>query len=76
MYRMIDLEFIEVLKLLGKSRSVAVLVAYLMNVNEANSKKIELGTGLRQPDVSKGLRALRAYNWIEEQSDNNRCSMS
>lgn len=61
-----DLEIIEVLRRLGLSRSVATLITYLANVKEANSKEIELGTGLREPDVSKGVRTLRSYNWIEE----------
>ena len=40
--------FIETLRNLGMSRNVATTMAYLMNVDEASSREIEISTGLRQ----------------------------
>jgi len=45
---------------------VAALITYLANANEATSREIEMGTNLRQPEVSIGMRTLRNNNWIEE----------
>lgn len=61
-----DQEFVEALRSLNVPRSVAALITYLTNVSEANSREIEMGTNLRQPEVSIGMRTLRHNNWIEE----------
>ena len=61
-----DLEFIEALRSLKVPRNVAALITYLANVSEANSRQIEMGTNLRQPEVSIGMRTLRNNNWIDE----------
>jgi len=61
-----DQEFVEALRSLNVPRGVAALITYLANVNEANSREIEMGTNLRQPEVSIGMRTLRHNNWIEE----------
>ena len=61
-----DLEFIDTLRSLKVPRNVATLITYLKNTNEATSREIEIGTDLRQPEVSIGIRALRNINWIEE----------
>lgn len=61
-----DLEFIEALRSLGVQRNVAALVTYLSNTKEVSSREIEMGTGLRQPEVSIGMRYLRQNGWIEE----------
>ena len=45
---------------------MAALITYLANANEATSREIEMGTNLRQPEVSIGMRTLRNNNWIEE----------
>ena len=45
---------------------MAALITYLANANEATSREIEVGTNLRQPEVSIGMRTLRNNNWIEE----------
>jgi len=50
--------FIETLRDLGASRSVATMMAYLMNVDEASSREIEISTGLRQPEVSLAMRLM------------------
>jgi predicted transcriptional regulator len=47
-------------------RNVAALITYLTNANEATSREIEMGTNLRQPEVSIGMRTLRENNWVEE----------
>ena len=50
--------FIETLRNLGMSRNVATTMAYLMNVDEASSREIEISTGLRQPEVSHAMRLI------------------
>jgi predicted transcriptional regulator len=47
-------------------RNVAKLITYLANTDEVTSREIEMGTDLRQPEVSIGMRTLRENNWIEE----------
>ena len=61
-----DLEFIETLRSLGVPRNVATLITFLANVDEASSREIEMGSDLRQPEVSIAMRTLRDNNWIEE----------
>ena len=61
-----DLEIIEALRSLGVSRNAATLITYLANMDEANSREIEMATGLRQPEVSIAMRTLRQNNWINE----------
>jgi predicted transcriptional regulator len=62
-----DLEFIETLRNLKVPRNVAALITYLANARKASSREIELGTNLRQPEVSIGMRFLRKNNWVEEE---------
>ena len=47
-------------------RNVAELITYLANVDEATSREIELGTNMRQPEVSIAMRTLRNNNWVNE----------
>lgn len=61
-----DLEFIEALRSLKVPRGVAALITYLANVSEASSRDIEMGTDLRQPEVSIAMRTLRQNNWVTE----------
>ena len=61
-----DMEFVETLRSLGVPRNVATLITFLANVNEASSREIEMGSDLRQPEVSIAMRSLRENNWIEE----------
>lgn len=63
-----DLEFIGALRNLKVPRNVATLITYLANANEATSREIEVGTSMRQPEVSIGMRALRQKNWIEQRN--------
>jgi predicted transcriptional regulator len=62
-----DLEFIDALRNLKVPRNVAALITYLANARKASSREIEMGTNLRQPEVSIGMRVLRKNNWVEEQ---------
>jgi predicted transcriptional regulator len=61
-----DLEFIEALRNLKVSRKLASLITYLASIPEASSREIEVGTNLRQPEVSIAMRTLRQNNWVEE----------
>jgi predicted transcriptional regulator len=47
-------------------RNVATIITYLSNVDEATSREIEIGSNLRQPEVSIAMRTLRQNNWVEE----------
>jgi predicted transcriptional regulator len=61
-----DLEFIETLQRISVPRNVARLITYLKDVREAQSREIELATGLRQPEVSIAMRTMRKNSWINE----------
>jgi len=61
-----DLEFIDTLRSLEVPRNVATLITYLANANEVTSREIEIGTSLRQPEVSIAMRTLRLNKWIDE----------
>jgi predicted transcriptional regulator len=61
--------FIVTLTDLGMSRNVATTIAYLMNVNEASSREIEISTGLRQPEVSLVVRLMYNQSWISVRSE-------
>ena len=64
-----DLIFIETLKTLGMSRNVATTMAYLMNVDEASSREIEISTGLRQPEVSLAMNLMCKQSWVGMRSE-------
>ena len=57
-------EFIEILRNLNICREVACTLAYLSTVSEATSKDLELGSQLRQPEVSIAMRELRKSGWL------------
>ena len=61
-----DLEFVDALRSLSVPRNVATLITLLANATEATSREIEVGTSMRQPEVSIGMRALRQNDWINE----------
>lgn len=44
------------------------MITYLANANEATSREIEVGTNMKQPEVSIGMRALRQNNWVEQRN--------
>ena len=53
------LELVASLRALGVTLNDALLVVYLSGVEVATSKEIEAGTGLRQPEVTMGMKMLR-----------------
>jgi predicted transcriptional regulator len=61
-----DLEFVDALRCLRVPRNVAMLITFLANADEATSREIEVGTSMRQPEVSIAMRALRNNNWSAE----------
>jgi len=61
-----DLEFVEALRSLNVPRNVATMITYLANTDDVTSREIEMGTDLRQPEVSIAMRTLRQNNWVEE----------
>jgi predicted transcriptional regulator len=61
-----DREFAETLQKLGVEQNVAAMITYLMNVDKATSREIEMGTDLRRPEVSIGANILRLNGWLEE----------
>jgi predicted transcriptional regulator len=61
-----DREFAETLQKLGVERNVSAMITYLMNVDKATSREIEIGTDLRQPEVSICAKTLRHNGWLEE----------
>ena len=63
-----DMEFVEILRSLNIPRNVATLIAFLSGIDDqmASSREIEMGTDLRQPEVSAALRFLRENDWLGE----------
>ena len=59
-----DLIFVSDLRNLGISRNVALTLVYLRNVKEASSREIEIGTGLRQPEISMAIGFMDENQWI------------
>ena len=47
-------------------RNVASLITYLANTDDVTSREIEMGTNLRQPEVSIAMRTMRQNNWVNE----------
>jgi predicted transcriptional regulator len=54
---------------LGMKRPFARTLSYLQLVNEATSVELEMGTGLRQPEVSIAINELKERNWINEREE-------
>jgi predicted transcriptional regulator len=50
---------------LGARRIEATLIAYLAHHKEVGTQQIVEATGLRQPEVSVGMRELRDRGWVE-----------
>ena len=64
-------EFTAVLMQVGLRRNVAKVLAYLSSVKEATSREIEIGSDLRQPEVSIAMSELRELGWISERDEKN-----
>jgi predicted transcriptional regulator len=64
-------EFASILMTIGLKRNVAKVLTYLAGVEEATSREIEMGSDLRQPEVSIAMREIRKLNWISERDEKN-----
>lgn len=64
-----DEEIADALISLGMNRNVARTLAYLQNVDEVTSVKLERGAGLHQPEVSTVMKQLKERNWITEREE-------
>ncbi len=64
-----DDEIVNALISLGLSRPVAKTLAYLQQVNEVKSGELEMGTDLRQPEVSIAMNQLEELDWINEREE-------
>ena len=62
-------EFASILMRIGMKRNVAKVLTYLACVSEATSREIEMGSDLRQPEVSIAMRDLRKLEWISERDE-------
>lgn len=60
-----DHEMIKLLKKLNINRPIALTLTCLVKGKYITSQKIEMVTGLRQPEVSVAMRYLQKNNWIE-----------
>ncbi|MGB0652756.1 MAG: ArsR family transcriptional regulator [Thermoplasmatota archaeon] len=56
------------LQTLGATRVEATLLAYLQSHGAAGTKDIVSATGLRQPEVSVGMRTFRDRGWVDAES--------
>jgi len=64
-------EFASMLMKVGLKRNVAKVLTYLAGVAEATSREIEIGSDLRQPEVSIAMREIRKLDWIVERDEKN-----
>lgn len=64
-------EFASILMKIGLKRNVAKVLTYLAGVEEATSREIEMGSDLRQPEVSIAMREIRRLDWISERDEKN-----
>ncbi|MDD4651740.1 MAG: ArsR family transcriptional regulator [Methanothrix sp.] len=64
-------EFASILMKVGLKRNVARVLTYLAGVTEATSREIEIGSDLRQPEVSIAMREIRKLEWIVERDEKN-----
>jgi len=64
-------EFASILTKIGLKRNVAKVLTYLAGGDEATSREIEIGSDLRQPEVSIAMREIRKLDWITERDEKN-----
>jgi predicted transcriptional regulator len=64
-------EFASILMKIGLKRNVAKVLTYLAGVDEATSREIEMGSDLRQPEVSIAMREIRKLDWVSERDEKN-----
>jgi len=58
-------EFVNLLIEIGMRRTVAKVLVFLVNVDEATSRDIERGTDLRQPEVSIAMNYMFERGWLK-----------
>ncbi len=58
-------EFVNILIEIGMRRTVAKVLVFLVNVEEATSRDIERGTDLRQPEVSIAMNYMFEQGWLK-----------
>jgi len=58
-------EFVNLLIEIGMRRTVAKVLVFLANVDEATSRDIERGTDLRQPEVSIAMNYMFEREWLK-----------
>jgi predicted transcriptional regulator len=61
--------FVKTLSNIGMSKNIATTMAYLINVDKASSREIEISTGLRQPEISLAMRLMRNQSWVSVRSE-------
>lgn len=61
----IEYEMVELLRRLNINRPVALTLACLFKGEEISSQRIEMVSGLRQPEVSIAMRYLRENDWVD-----------
>lgn len=59
-----DTEFVNLLNAVGVPKNVSKALVLINNNGEANSREIEIGTSLRQPDVSIATKEMLRRGWI------------
>jgi len=64
-----DEEIVDALISLSMTKPAARMLAYIQQVNEATSVELEMGTGLRQPEVSIAAKQLEERDWINEREE-------
>lgn len=64
-----DEEIVDALISLGMNKPVARVLTYIQQVNEITSSELELGTDLRQPEVSIATKQLKDRDWINEREE-------
>lgn len=65
-------EFASMLMKVGLKRNTwPKVLTYLAGVAEATSREIEIGSDLRQPEVSIAMREIRKLDWIVERDEKN-----
>ncbi|MGA9097666.1 MAG: ArsR family transcriptional regulator [Methanotrichaceae archaeon] len=60
-----DRLFIDILQSLGVRKQEATMIAWMNGAGEVSSMDIEKGTGIRQSEVSKILKAMRKNGWVD-----------
>ena len=58
-------EFVNLLIEIGMRRTVAKVLVFLANIEEATSRDIERGTDLRQPEVSIAMNYMYEHDWLK-----------